>query len=65
MPQAVAMERRNVMESRSRPKWRAISACPRGLSPSATGGIFISRYAITMSGIKLVLLAQSAIRLKA
>ena len=40
MPQAVAMERRNVMESRSRPKWRAISACPKGLSPPATGGIF-------------------------
>ena len=35
----------------SHPKWRAISACPRGCRLRRLGVGFVSRYAITMSGI--------------
>ena len=41
MPQGVAMERRNEMESRSRPKWRRHLGMPQGaVAFKATGGIF-------------------------
>ena len=52
MPQGVAMERRNEMESRSRPKWRShFGMPPRGCRLRRLGVYFVSRYAITMSGI--------------
>ena len=38
MPQAVAMERRNVMESRSRPKWRSHFGMPPGAVASGDWG---------------------------
>ena len=52
MPQGVAMERRNEMESRSRPKWRRHFGMPQGaVALRRLGVYFVSRYAITMSGI--------------